>query len=141
VRIEVGPVSHVSAAAWLAYADATLPALRRLPDAQLPAKALDSFGDLLTEWHAILERDPGPFRWSSSETPERAEYLMRALFEAGLVIERAEAAGEAALRPHEADEFHHVLIDCVLSALAGESESNAQFAETMRTEWRLDDLE
>jgi hypothetical protein len=138
VRIEVGPVSHASAVAWLDYATAALPALRRLPDAQLPAKALDRFGDLLDQWRAIVDRDPGPFHWSSNETPERAEYLMRALFEAGLVIERAGAAGEAALRPRGADEFHHVLIDCVLSALASESDANAQFAETMRDEWHLD---
>jgi len=132
-------VSHGSAVAWVDYATAMLPVLRRLPDAQLPAKALDAFDDLLEQWRAIIERDDGPFRWTSDETPERAEYVMRALFEAGLVIERAGSAGEAELRPPEADEFHHVLIDCVLSALADESESNAQFAETMRTEWRRDE--
>jgi hypothetical protein len=141
VNVDVGPVSHDSAVAWLDYATASLPALRRLPDVQLPAKALDAFADLLVQWRAVADRSPGPFRWVSDETPERAEYLMRALFEAGLVIERAGAAGEADLRPHEADEFHHVLIACVLSALAGESPSNAQFADTMRAEWHLDEPE
>ena len=141
VKIEVGPVSHGSAVAWVDYASAMLPALRRVPDAQLPAKALDAFGDLLDQWRAIVDRDEGPFRWVSDETPERTEYVIRALFEAGLVIERAGAAGEAELRPHAADEFHHVLIECVLSALAGESPSNAQFAETMRAEWHLDELD
>jgi len=141
VKVEVGPVSHRSAVAWLDYATTALPALRRLPNAQLPAKALVTFGELLAQWRAIVEGDAGPFRWGSQETPERAEYLIRALFEAGLVIERAEAEGEAELRPPEADEFHFVLIDCVLSALDDESPSNAQFAETMRSEWHLDDRE
>lgn len=135
----MGPVSHGSAVAWVDYATATLPVLRRLPDAQLPAKAIDAFDDLLGQWRTIVERNDGPFRWTSDETPERAEYVMRALFEAGLVIERAGSAGEAELRPHAADEFHHVLIDCVLSALASESQSHAQFAETMRTEWHRDE--
>ena len=45
--------------------------------------------------------------------------------DAGPVIERAGAAERARLRPHEADEFHWVLIDCALGAL----ESRAVFAK------------
>jgi hypothetical protein len=137
VKLEVGPISHVSAVAWLDYATEALTDLRRLPDAQLPAKALDTFGDLVAAWRAIVDHDAGAFRWRDDVPPERAEFLMRALYEAGLVIERASAAGESRLRPHEADEFHRVLIDCVLSTLEGEAPSSAQFAEAMRAEWRI----
>ena len=96
MHIEVGPVSAASARAWIAYATETLALLRRLPAQQLPAPALDAFASLLEEWRPVAQRDE-PFRWSSDEAPERAQYLINALYVAGTRIEEEAASGRARL--------------------------------------------
>lgn len=134
VRIELGPVSAVSAQAWVDYATEMLALLRTLPPEQLPRSALDRFSSLLDEWRPIAARDD-PFRWSSEEPPERVRYLLNALYIAGTLIEREAGAGRAPLRPAAADEFHVVVVREVLAALDHESKADAQFAEQMRNVW------
>ena len=136
MRLEVGPVSHASAVAWLDYAREALAGLRRAQGSRVPTGALNTFGELLDQWGVIAAEDR-PFRWISEEPPERVEFLIRALYEGGLVIERESEAHRARLRPPEADEFHVVLVDCALSALEHEGPSYAQFAEGMRNEWDI----
>ena len=70
--------------------------------------------------------------------PEKVEFLIRALYEAGLVIERESEAKRARLRPAEADEFHVVLVECVLEPRSRPgSGSNAEFVESLRDEWDI----
>jgi hypothetical protein len=134
MRIEVGPVSSASARAWIAYATEMLSMLQALPEQELGPGVLNAFGSLLDEWRPIAQRDK-PFRWSSKETPERAEYLLKALYVAGTLIEREAAAGRAYLRPAAADEFHVVLVHEVLDALEHESDADAHFVQEMRNVW------
>ena len=134
VRIEIGPVSSASAQAWIDYATDMLAMLRALPDEPLPPNALDGFASLLEEWRPIAAR-PEPFRWSSDEPPERAQYLLKALYIAGTLIEREAASGRARLRPAAADEFHVVLVRESLEALEHQSSADAQFVEQMRNVW------
>jgi hypothetical protein len=136
VRIEVGPASSTSAQAWITYATDTLVLLRALPGPQLPSRALDDFAALLDEWRPIAEHAE-PFRWSTEETPERAEYLLNALYVAGTLIEREATAGRARLRPATADEFHVVLVREVLHVLERESAADAHFVQQMRNLWGI----
>lgn len=122
--------------AWLDYAREALVGLRAAQGSRVPTGALNTFGELLDQW-GVIAAAGGPFRWISDEPPERVEFLIRALYEGGLVIESESEAHRARLRPAEADEFHLVLVDCVLSALEREGPSYAQFAEVMRNEWDI----
>jgi hypothetical protein len=134
VLVEIGPVSAVSARAWIAYAEETLPVLRGLTDRAIGPQALEGFTSLLDEWRPIADRDE-PFRWSSQENPERAKFLLNALYWAGIIVEREAEAGRAQLRPKAADEFHILLIHEVLDALEHESEADAHFVEELRNVW------
>jgi hypothetical protein len=134
LRIELGPVSAVSAQAWVNYATDMLALLRSLPEEQIPAHALDGFASLLEEWRPIAAHDD-PFRWSGEVPPERVRYLLNALYVAGTLIEREAGTGRAPLRPALADEFHVVVVREVLAALEAESRSDAQFVEQMRNVW------
>jgi hypothetical protein len=134
VLVEVGPVSTASARAWIAYAEETLSVLRGLTDDALGSQALDGFATLLDEWRPIAHGEE-PFRWSSHENPERAKFLVNALYWAGVLVEREAEAGRARLRPPAADEFHILLIHEVLDALEHESEADAHFVEELRNVW------
>jgi len=136
VRIELGPCSSGSAQAWIAYATEVLDVLRGLPEDQLPPRVLDGFAALVDEWRPIAQRST-PFRWSSDEPPERAQYLLNALYRAGLIIEREAACGRARLRPASADEFHVLLVREVLDELEHESDADAQFVAQMRNVWGI----
>jgi hypothetical protein len=120
----------------VAYATDMLSVLQSLPEDQLSSSALAAFGALLDEWRPIAARSK-PFRWSSEQPPERAKYLLNALYVAGTVVEREAARGRARLRPASADEFHVLLVREVLEALEHESESDAQFVEQMRNVWGI----
>jgi hypothetical protein len=136
MHIELGPVSAASARAWLNYATEMLAVLRSHPRSEIPKGALDGFVALLDEWRPIAERDD-KFRWSSEERPERAQYLVNALYVAGTIIEDEAAAGRASLRPREADEFHLVLVHAVLDALERESAADAHFVQEIRNVWDI----
>jgi hypothetical protein len=136
VLIEIGPVSRVSALAWLDYATVALGELRATETPRVPARALDRFAELLTEWRSAATRE-GPFHWSTDEAPEKVEFLMNALYSAGLEIERGAAEGRSTLRPPAADEFHIVMVQQVLDTLAHQSRSNAEFVESLRNDWLI----
>jgi hypothetical protein len=136
VLINLGPVSSASAQAWVSYATDMLALLRAHHQPELPPNALDAFASLLDEWRPIAQR-PEPFRWSSDDTPERAKYLINALYLAGTVIEEEAAAGRARLRPAEADEFHITLVHEVLYSLEHESDADAHFVHEIRNIWNI----
>ena len=136
MRFELGPVSSASAQAWLAYATDVLALLRTLPEQQLAPGVLDAFASLIDEWRPIAQR-AAPFRWSTEERPERAQYLINALYVAGTIVEHEAASGHAQLRPAAADEFHVVLVREVLAALEHESEADAHFVQEMRNVWGI----
>jgi hypothetical protein len=134
VLIELGPVSATSARAWIAYAGEMLELLQALPEGELPAPALDAFASLLDQWRPVAERGE-PFRWTSEEEPERVQYLLKALYVAGTLIEREASLGRAHLRPADADAFHFVLVRETFDALEHESKADAEFVTQMRNIW------
>ena len=136
MRFELGPVSSASAQAWIAYATDMLVVLRTLPEPPLAPRVLDAFASLIDEWRPIAQ-GANPFRWSTEERPERAQYLINALYVAGTVVEHEAAFGRAHLRPAMADEFHIVLVREVLDALEHESEADAHFVQEMRNVWGI----
>ena len=136
VRIEVGPISSASARAWIEYATNMLAFLRTLSEHEIPSRAVDAFASLLDEWRPLAQGDK-PFRWVTDETPERAKYLINALYLAGTLIEREVTAGQAHFRPAAADEFHVVIVHDVLRALEQESRADAQFVYQMRNVWDI----
>jgi len=134
VLVEIGPVSCKSARAWLDYATVAIGELRASEDPKVPPAALARFEDLVRQWRVAAARR-GPFHWSTDEPPERIEFLMNALYAAGLEIERGAADGTMTLRPPEADEFHIVMVQQVLDTLALQGGSNAEFVESLRNDW------
>jgi hypothetical protein len=136
MRVEIGPASSQSARAWIAYATEMLAFMRTLPEQTLPAPSLDAFASLLEEWRPIAQRRE-PFRWATDETPDRAKYLVNALYLAGALIEREAAAGRTHLRPAVADEFHVIVVHEVLRALERESPADAQFVRQIRNVWSI----
>lgn len=139
MRVEIGPVSRVSALAWLDYAADALAELRAARAGTVPTSALDRFGSLLDEWReTAATTDPAtPFHWEADQPPERVEFLMKALYTAGLEIERGAAAGTMTLRPPAADEFHILMVRQVLATLERQDRSNAEFVESLRNEWTI----
>jgi hypothetical protein len=136
VLIEIGPVSRASARAWLDYATIALAELRASDTPRVPERALDRFAQLLGQWRRAANRK-GPFHWSTDEPPEKVEFLMNALYSAGVEIERGAAEGRMTLRPPAADEFHIVMVQQVLDTLAHQSRSNAEFVESLRNDWSI----
>ncbi len=134
--IEIGPVSRASARAWLDYATIALGELRASETPRVPDRALDRFSQLLGQWRRAAARK-GPFHWSTDEPPERVEFLMNALYSAGLEIERGAQEGRMTLRPPAADEFHIVMVQQVLDTLAHQGRSNAEFVESLRNDWMI----
>ena len=130
--IEIGPVSRTSARAWLEYATVALGELRTSETPRVPDRALDRFAELIPSW-----RRAGPFHWSTDESPEKVEFLMQALYSAGLEIERGAAEGRMTLRPAAADEFHIVMVQQVLDTLSHQGRSNAEFVESLRNDWLI----
>jgi hypothetical protein len=136
VKIEIGPVSRSSALAWLDYGTDAIADLRRVAPTTIASSAIDGFETLIDAWRAAAAA-PGPFHWETEETPERVEYLMKALYMAGLEIEQGIELHGMKLRPTAADEFHIVLVRQVLDTLATEGRSNAEFVESLRNEWLI----
>jgi hypothetical protein len=122
--------------AWLDYADEVMVVLRKSNSPVISDEALESFADLLSRWAETAAHE-GPFIWISDESPELAEYLIRALYEAGLEIEAQVERGEATLRPVEADEFHVAMVNQIITSLGQEGDGYAQFADMLRSEWGI----
>jgi hypothetical protein len=136
VLIEIGPVSRESAVAWLDYATIAVGELRSSETPRVPDRAIDKFEELVTQWrHAASVGDA--FHWSAELPPEKVEFLMNALYSAGLEIERGAAEGRMTLRPAAADEFHVVMVQQVLDTLALQGGSNAEFVESLRNDWLI----
>ena len=135
--IEIGPVSRASARAWLDYATIAVGELRGSETPRVPDRAIDRFADLIAQWRRVARDDDGPFHWSADEPPEKVEFLMNALYSAGLEIERGAAEGRMTLRPAEADEFHIVMVQQVLDTLSHQGRSNAEFVESLRNDWLI----
>jgi hypothetical protein len=136
VLIEIGPVSRQSAVAWLDYAAVAVGELRSSETPRVPDRAIDKFEELVTQWRRAAARD-GAFHWSADLPPEKVEFLMNALYSAGLEIERGAAEGRMTLRPAAADEFHIVMVQQVLDTLALQGGSNAEFVESLRNDWLI----
>lgn len=129
-------MSRASALAWLDYAGGMVDILRQIDSPVLTDEALDGFADLVDRWVETASHE-GPFIWISDESPEVAEFLIRALYEAGLEVEALHERGEAELRPVEADEFHVALVNQVITSLGQEGEGYAQFVDMLRSEWGI----
>jgi hypothetical protein len=136
VLIEIGPVSRQSAVAWLDYATVAVGELRSSETPRVPDRAIDKFEELVTQWRSAAEHE-GAFHWSAELPPEKVEFLMNALYSAGLEIERGAAEGRMTLRPTAADEFHVVMVQQVLDTLALQGGSNAEFVESLRNDWLI----
>ena len=134
--IEIGPVSRASARAWLDYATIAVGELRSSETPRVPDRAIDRFADLIGQWRRAANRE-GPFHWSADLPPEKVEFLMNALYSAGLEIERGAAEGRMTLRPSAADEFHIVMVQQVLDTLSHQGRSNAEFVESLRNDWMI----
>lgn len=134
VRIEVGPVAQRSAEAWLGYAESVVESLRGNPAGRAPEEVLDAFVELIGIWRSV-EPEGDRFHWVGERPPDEVEYMINALYEAGLAVEQAHAEGLAELRPAEADEFHYALVNQVLAALEAEGGSETQLAEILRQHW------
>ena len=133
MRVEIGPVGGDTAVAWIAYGRRVVDHLR--PDAPPTRRSvLDRFAGLLDEFGSIAA--PGtPFLWETEISPEEVEFVMKGLFEIGLVVEAEHDAGRLALRPAAADEFHHLVVRQVLAEIETEGPAFAQFVDGLRADW------
>lgn len=138
MRVEFGPVSHESAEAWLDYATLILAEVRShpRPDELIAPALVEQFAELVEQWRAA-NRVGDCFNWETEQSSEQVEFLIKALYEAGLMVERLNETGAMPLRPEAADEFHVTLVNEVLAALTRESEASAHFADTLRSEWSV----
>ena len=136
VHVEIGPVSRASAEAWLAYGREVLHHLRDSTEPTVSVSAMERFQSLVDEWTAVLP-EGDPFHWVTEQSTEEVEFLMKALFEIGLVVEREHDAGRMRLRPPEADEFHVMLVRQILSEMEQEGPAFAHFVEGLRGEWGI----
>jgi hypothetical protein len=138
MRAEIGPVGTDSAAAWIAYGRQVVEHMSRSPDVSVPASALRWFSELLDDF-ARTVRLAAPagrdFHWVGERSPEEAEFVMKALFEVGLAVEREHEAGRLPLRPPEADEFHVMMVRQVLGDLEMQGPAHQQFVDGLRAEW------
>jgi hypothetical protein len=130
VRIELGPITSTSAAAWAAYARAVLegPAGVGLAD------------DVRADFAAfvrIIERASvrgGDLRWAGDLAAERIEFLALAFYRLSAELFGTLEPGPVAL-PEEAVPFYQALVRGVLGALASERRSGAAFAEDLADFW------
>ncbi|HOT78987.1 MAG TPA: hypothetical protein PKY13_03320 [Microthrixaceae bacterium] len=133
MRVEIGPVGVDTAVAWIAYGRRCVD---HLAAANRPSRAnvLDRFHSLLDEF-ADAASAGNPFHWVTDVSPEEVEFVMKGLFEIGLVVEAEHEAGRLPLRPPAADEFHHMVVKQVLAEIEAEGPAFAQFVEGLRGEW------
>ena len=139
MRVEIGPVSRASAQAWLDYCSGVVTEFVSATPPTIPLPALETFTELIEGWRLAVTaaaRQQRPFHWIGEAPADRVEFLMKALYETGVAVERDNESGGMGLRPAAADEFHFVLLDQVLTALEHESRSNAEFVATLRNDWR-----
>ena len=136
MRVEIGPVSGASATAWVVYGREVIEHVATTDGLTISENALHRFGQLLDEWQIAASPDI-EFRWSAERSPEEVEFLMKALFEVGLLVEEEFEIGRMQLRPPAADEFHVVVVRQVLAHLESEGPSFAHFVDGLRGEWGI----
>jgi hypothetical protein len=136
VQVEIGPVSGASAVAWVAYGRSVVDTLANGDDPHLDVSTLDRFTSLLDEWEPMA-RDGEPFQWVTERSADEVQFLMKALFEIGLAVERRHAEGTMGLRPPEADEFHITVVRQVLAQMEVEGPSFSHFVDGLRGEWGI----
>lgn len=124
-----------TAVAWIAYGRLVVD---HLATSAGPVRSgvLERFAVLLDEF-ATLARPGEPFHWRAEVSPEEVEFLMKGLFEIGLVVEAEHEGGRFPLRPAAADEFHHMVVQQVLAEVEIEGPAFAQFVEGLRGEWGI----
>jgi hypothetical protein len=135
VKVQLGPLAKDKVVAWLEYADDALADLRTMREPTIHPSALDAFDDMLHQWNAALLDEEHDWVWIGEDDAEHVEFLMAALYQAGLAMERASRLGKATLRPPEADEFHMMLVGEVLAVLRTEGPTHDQFVDSLRSEW------
>jgi hypothetical protein len=134
VQVEIGPVGGDSVLAWVDYARVVLDHYTGRIGSPLPDEDLDRLRGLVDGW-AAAARPGEPFRWTDRRDIEEVEFLIRGLLSLGNAVERDHPTGGVPLRPAAADEFHLTLVRQMLTQLAAEGPSCAQFAEALREEW------
>ena len=137
MRVEIGPVSGRSAAVWLDYGRKVVEHVSSMAAPAVSDGSLGRFSALLDQWDPQVEQGDGDFRWAADMSPEEVEFIMKGLYEVGLVVEAESAAGRLGLRPPEADEFHYVVVRQVLAQIESLGPANAQFVEGLRADWRV----
>lgn len=137
MRVEIGPVASESADAWIAYGRHVLDHLTAA--GLVSSGTVERFVGLLDEFDAVAasptESGGWAFHWVGDTSPEEVEFLMKGLYEVGLVVEREHELGRLPLRPAEADEFHIMVVQQILAAIEVEGPAFAQFVEGLRSEW------
>lgn len=141
MRVVVGPVSAISAAAWIGHARGILDDL----DALAPGKCFSTpevraiFDSYLSEWEAILQPDE-KFVWERDIAAEQVEYHLHAFHQVAEMLSRPDGRGDIAGPPAEGEDFVLALLHGVLSALEAESPSSAAFAKHLGAFWPGRDL-
>ena len=123
VNVTLGPVSAVSARAWLASARETLATARARPDLEVPADVLDGFDAYVAEWSAIAATTD-PFVWSGEVDAGTVRHL--ASHWARLAtIARTDPEGSG-IRPASAEgqEFFDALAVVLVEAAAVDDREN-----------------
>jgi hypothetical protein len=129
-------VSRSSAEAWIAYGREVIAQLDRAAVPTVSSAALARFSMLLAEWEGVLVRE-GDFHWETEQGADEVEFLMKALFEVGLAVEREHEAGRMRLRPEEADQFHVTMVRQILAEVEQEGPAFAHFVQNLRNEWNI----
>ncbi len=146
-------MSRDSAQAWLDYAETVIADLRQIGADRAPPEVLDTFAELVATWRSELDGEPAggptdgrsdglstgrserPFHWVSDRSDDEVGYLINALYETGLAVERAHETGSIELRPPGADEFHYAVVNQVLAALEAEGGPQSHLVEILREHW------
>ncbi|MEZ5269380.1 MAG: hypothetical protein R2789_12760 [Microthrixaceae bacterium] len=91
MRIEWDPSPSLPRCeAWLGYAESVVESLRGAPAGRAPEEVLDAFVELIGIWRSV-EPEGDRFHWVERTSAGRGQYMINALYEAGLAVEQAHA--------------------------------------------------
>jgi hypothetical protein len=131
VRIELGPITSTSAAAWAAHARAVL-------DGPAGVGLADDVRADFAAFVRIIERASargGDMRWAGDLAAERIEFLALAFYRLSAELFGTTLEPGPVALPEEAVPFYQALVRGVLGALASERRSGAAFAEDLADFW------
>lgn len=143
IRIEIGPVSAVSARAWLDVARPHMKSIRELRRElpfQLPDDVADVFEFYLDEW-AQVASGQDRFHWVSAVDPDELARLMHYWFNVAQFMASDGPKWDLEPAPSEADDFYVALVDSVLAALTADGPHVAVFSDRLRSVWPSFDRE